>query len=157
GGPVQRNSATGAIDSLGPLANSIVGNGAQGISIAPSVTGVTILGVTIQGNWISRDGQNGIAVTGASGAQISDNLIGTDSSGGTTFDSNTVTYGNVLNGILLSASAGGSVGAAVSRNVISGNGLSGISVQGSPGGIDTALVRIQGNLIGTDQAGKDVT
>lgn len=97
------------------------------------------------GNLISGNGENGILVRGQYGsvwhATITNNLIGTD------FTAN-LALGNHLNGILVIDSNQNTIqSVGTSRQVISGNGAAGISIQG--GGGNT----ITGNNIGTNLAG----
>lgn len=74
---------------------------------------------------------------------IEGNFIGTDITG-------TGTFGSRQNGILISNSAGNRIGGtnAAARNVISGNGLNGVSIF-----FNSVRNTIQGNLIGTDVTG----
>jgi hypothetical protein len=158
-------SAGSSAFTIGSLANSIIGNTGQGVDVFAAATDITI-----QGNWIARNIENGIQLTGdLSGAAreslIVDNFVGTSQDGTTTYDVSNNTdkpYGNGLNGIALIAttSNGGSsaTGVSVSGNVVSGNGLDGISIASSSSStMATARVLIVDNLIGTNRTGTLVT
>ena len=91
---------------------------------------------------MARNSHNGIHLHGdlsgdQSIAQISDNFIGTTLDGTSTYDTaaNDQPQGNGLSGILLESTTHepaplGGVGATISGNVVSNNGLSGVTVQG---------------------------
>ncbi|WP_076348123.1 beta strand repeat-containing protein [Paludisphaera borealis] len=135
------------------VANTIVGNGTNGVEIGEAATHLSspkieistaaTLPNLVQGNQIARNIQNGVHVVGdmtgdSTIAWIFDNFIGTDSTGTTVYDDNDRTYGNGLSGVLLeesstkldtSAAAPTTPGVYVAGNVISGNGLSGITAQ----------------------------
>jgi streptogramin lyase len=149
------------ISSLGTNANYIVGNTTAGVSISGAAASSPN---TIEGNLISRNALNGIDLEGdltgtAALAQIEFNFIGTDPTGTKTYDSNNHPLGNGLSGILLDettdgTSAGPNDAVTVLGNVVSGNGLSGITVQT----FDTtnaplAKVEISSNIIGLDVTG----
>ncbi len=152
---------------LGPGANQVVGNGEDGIFV--SVSGSLAAAETITGNLVARNSHNGIHLQGdlsgdQSLAQISDNFIGTILNGTSTYDTNAnnQSQGNGLSGILLvSTSANTSqqpvVAATVSGNVVSNNGLSGVTVQSANNSTVTAVVLIRDNAIGTDNTGENVT
>ncbi len=156
------SSLMGANGTLGAGANTISGNGVDGIYIQAATTSLN----TIEGNLISKNAQNGIDVFGdlSSGpqiAQIRDNFIGTDINGYAAY-TGTQTMGNGLSGILLestsASSISGSIAVSVSGNVISSNGLSGITVENgsSNNTLAAASVSIQDNFIGTDRNGFNV-
>jgi len=121
------------------------GNGVSG--------GVWIAGSS--GNWIggpyatnrnviSGNSGSGLYLQNCSGNTIQGNLIGTSVSG-------TVALGNATNGITLYNASGNLIGgtSASARNVISGNGWSGVYLYGS----SSTGNLIQGNYIGTDTNG----
>jgi titin len=95
-------------------------------------------------NLVSGNTGPGVYLLNCAGNTVQGNLIGTSLSG-------TAALGNSNNGITLYNAAGNQVGstAAVARNVISGNGSSGVYLYGS--GATGNLV--QGNYIGTDTNG----
>src|SRR5439155_7698372 len=103
---------------------------------------------------ISGNGQNGIFLNsfqsfGLSGSVIQGNLIGTDATG-------TEPLANGQNGLELFGGASTSLvggrdpGAA---NVISGNKVAGIFMQGDPSGAHATSNAFLGNFIGTDITG----
>ncbi len=93
------------------------------------------------GNVISANG-NGIVVDMPFGT-IQGNFIGTNAAG-------TAAIGNQANGILVNQPSTNIGGAGSARNVISGNGLSGITVFGTA---STTSNVIQGNYLGLNAAG----
>jgi parallel beta-helix repeat protein len=126
-----------------------LGNGQNGIRVEASNTaGVP---VTMRGNTIAGNTGDGIALVGSvNGTVITGNLIGTDSGG-------TAGLGNNA-GVLLACDTGVSgtrspsgtqLGGATAaeRNVISGNNLSGVVIQGASGNT------LRGNYIGTTPSG----
>jgi hypothetical protein len=120
------------------------GNGNNGISIRWHSSSNLVGGsVTGAGNVISGNNDNGIYLTdGCTGNVIQGNLIGTDITG-------TIARGNSYRGIHIDGC--GNVGNLIggdtptARNLVSGNGKSGIATCSS--------TRIIGNLIGTDITG----
>lgn len=98
------------------------------------------------GNVISGGNGDGIYVFGGNNNIFQGNLIGVAAAG-------TAPLGNAKNGIVLYSSGGNLIGGAVpaARNVISGNGNSGVFLTGggSAGNV------IQGNFIGTDISGSN--
>ncbi len=95
------------------------------------------------GNVISGNGGSGLYLQYGGGNIIQGNLFGVSVSGASAL-------GNSSDGITLSSASGNQVGgtSAAVRNVISGNGGSGISVlAGATGNL------VQGNYIGTDASG----
>ena len=115
-------------------------NASDGIVIYGSSSNLIGGPVAAAANIISGNGQSGIYLTGAgaTGNLIQGNHIGTDLSG-----SNAV--GNAAGDGITLISAPGNV---VSSNLISGNGLAGVSIQGATGNL------ILGNFIGTDVTGR---
>ncbi len=108
---------------------------------------------TILGNVISRN-SNGVHLIGDlttanSLGEIANNYIGTDPTGSFTFDPNGNTWGNVLSGVLIEQSGTGTPASgtppaeSIFGNVISGNGMSGVTVQqyaaASPAASPTAV------------------
>ena len=96
---------------------------------------------TVEGNVISGNGENGMAVTnsGTMSNTISGNIIGTDASG-------TMTMTNQHSGISMWNSPSYNI---IEDNLISGNGNNGIEISGS----GTAHNIVRGNKIGTDVGG----
>ena len=154
----------GTVSASGGVGNIILGNSGDGISISGTIDEFN----TVEGNLISRNGTNGVHLVGNLGGSslllISENYIGTGPTGATTYQSGTdESFGNGLSGVLLEATMTATttvVAVTVSGNVISGNGLNGITVQTSPGYTGktaaTADVVIKDNYIGTDMAGANV-
>ncbi|MEW6155816.1 MAG: hypothetical protein AB1813_00185 [Verrucomicrobiota bacterium] len=141
------NRVEGNFIGTNPAGSAALGNLQAGINISAAQN--NSIGSTEPGarNVISGNGIVGIQLWNrASGNLIQGNFIGTDLTG-------TLDVGNAQPGINVYGASnntiGGSTGAA--RNVISGNGLSGIILDGS-GGPTSANV-IQGNFIGTDATG----
>jgi hypothetical protein len=165
---VRNNSIGGSVAGAG---NVVADNSGDGITIdfsntrnsttSGAIDSADLSGNTITGNLVSRNSHNGVHVTADLGGteqivQITHNLIGTNASGTTTYDSSGQTLGNGISGILLettATAAGNQTSVTVLGNVISGNGLSGITLQPATGGGSVASVAIQNNMIGTDKAG----
>ena len=133
---------------LGTAVNGVaaLGNGNAGVIIFNSTANVVGGGVAGARNVIAANGNSGVFITGAisSQNQIRGNRIGTTADGGDALPNagdgvSLVSVGNNLIGGLAEGEA----------NQISGNLKSGISLQGN-----SAANTIQGNLIGTDAAGK---
>src|SRR5262249_33562848 len=140
--------------------NVILSNKGDGVLIEfPNSAGLT----TVQGNLISRNLGDGVHLTftGAApttpgSALIEQNFIGTNLAGTSTVDLTGLSFGNGQNGIELDG-----VNATVQKNVISGNGISGISIGRSlaagpgstPRNSDLSDTTIFQNRIGTDKTG----
>jgi parallel beta-helix repeat protein len=95
-------------------------------------------------NLISGNSGSGLYLQNCSGNTVQGNLIGTSVSGA-------AALGNSSSGISLYNAAGNQVGgtSAAARNIISGNGGSGVSLLG----LGTADNLVQGNYVGTDTSG----
>ena len=151
-------------DSSGKMA---LGNGLDGVTIAGATS--NFIGVNgapsnlaAEGNLISANHRNGVSmVYGGSvsvGNVVAGNYIGTDATGTqttyTTPDGITQPLGNRAEGVLLDPGSGSDwigtngdgVNDSAERNVISGNGDSGVLIY-SPGNV------VAGNFIGTDATG----
>jgi CSLREA domain-containing protein len=123
-----------------------LGNNGGGIIIrnAPGNT----IGGTVEAarNVVVNNAGNGIFIegSGATGTRIVGNYIGLNASG-------TDAHGNSGSGIIISESTENIIGGTegLSRNVIAGNGGSGIRIDGS----NATANSIQGNFIGTDATG----
>ena len=160
---ISGNAASGVY--LNPGANSnwvfgnLIGTDYKGAKSVSNVTdGVTIYGAmgnliggtnTAQRNLISGNGGRGVIITasGGTGNVIQGNYIGTDTNGA-------AKIGNAFSGVEILNTSGNTVGGIIpgARNVISGNGLSGVSINDSAA---TANV-VAGNFIGTDASGSNV-
>jgi titin len=127
-------------DVTGTLAR---GNASYGLGVNSSgnLVGGTNAG---NGNVISGGNDTGIYIFNTSANTIQGNLIGVTAAG-------TNALGNVNNGVVLDKSSGNWIGGTNSgaRNVVSGNGQSGIYLNG---GAATGNA-IQGNYLGTDISG----
>ena len=132
---------------LGNVFNGIFIN--SGLRLAPPAIGNTIGGVEAgAGNVISGNSLAGISIQGdvSQGNLVEGNLIGTDATGQSAVP-------NSQQGIAIGSGAnndtiGGSVTGA--GNIISGNGLDGVSISGA----GTSHILVQGNSVGTDRAGR---
>ena len=123
-----------------------LGNRGSGILIDGTADNV-IGGVTSgAGNVISANQRAGVFLfdTGASGNVVQGNFIGTDRTGARAL-------GNAQDGVLLLYAAGNQIGGVASeaRNVISGNGGSGVYIYQ----VTETGNLVQGNYIGTDATG----
>jgi CSLREA domain-containing protein len=124
-----------------------IGNSVAGVRIGTQATNNMVGGMTAgTGNVISGN-STGIVIGGAgvTGNKAQGNFIGVNAAG-------TSGLANVLEGVTLSLGAkntliGGTVPG--TRNIISGNGTSGVLLSG----LDTTGNLIQGNFIGTDVTG----
>ena len=123
-------------------------NTGTGTSAAVLFFGPGAANSLVRGLAINRGKYAGIRVSGTAGMVIEGNFIGTDPTG-------EIAHGNTNFGILLNdgpsnVTIGGTAPAA--RNVISGNGTSGINF-GQNGTLGGSGHHVQGNLIGTDATG----
>lgn len=127
------------VNAAGKAAFSSTNNGVILYNAGNNLIGGAVAGA---GNIISGNGLSGVYLYGAgsTGNVIQGNRIGTDVSG-----SNVVSNAGG-DGISLV----GAPGNVICSNLISGNGLAGVSIQGSGGGGN----RVCGNFIGTDVTGK---
>ena len=152
-------SAYNVIDFNSQEGILISGAGAAGTKVIANFVGLAVDGVTAAGNgidgvfvqgtpnayiaynYLSENTAYGVHIaSGASGAIIVGDLIGTDVSG-------TIARGNGFGGVLLDGTSGavvGGTGGAATRDVISGNGKAGVFIFGP-----TA----KGNLIAGDYIG----
>jgi len=123
-----------------------LGNSAHGVNIsgAPSNT----IGGTVSGsrNVISGNNSAGVQITGndATGNMVLGNFIGTDLTG-------MADVGNSGDGIFVNEAPNNTIGgtSVSARNVVSGNGLTGVEIDGNAATGNTIL----GNYIGTDVTG----
>jgi hypothetical protein len=125
---------------VGGAKNVISGNLKDGIDIGPSPAGQQLTGNRVEGNY-----------------------IGTDVTGTTAFDASANPLGNASVGVaLLAGAVGNTVGGSAplsgvcdaACNLVSGNGVDGVSLLGSAGTVARNLV--QGNYVGTDVTGTTV-
>jgi titin len=127
-------------DTTGAIAR---GNGGYGIYVQSS--GNQIGGSKfIDGNYISGGNDTGIYIYNTSSNVVQGNYIGISATGADAL-------GNNNNGIMIDGSGGNVIGGTGgARNFISGNGISGVFLNGA-----AALQNvIQGNCIGTDDSGE---
>jgi hypothetical protein len=145
-----------------------LGNSVHGVEINDGASSNTIGGamdVSVTGNVISANGQDGVFVSGTNTSDnlVEGNLIGTDING-------TVALANSENGVELSGGAsdntiGGTLGVSATGmgglagngqagtgNIISGNGHDGVLITGD----NTSTNVVEGNYIGTDINGSVV-
>lgn len=108
---------------------------------------INAAGSTLRGLVINRFSGNGVMIccSGATGNLVQGNFLGTDVTG-------SVDLGNLVDGVQIRGAANNTIGGitAEARNVISGNDVRGISIQGS---VDTTGNLVLGNFIGTDITG----
>jgi hypothetical protein len=127
------------LDAAGSLQR---GNGEHGIAISFAANN-TIGGTSAAArNVISANGSDGISCFGATGNKIQGNFIGTDLIGA--LDRGNSGAGVLILGPAVNNTVGGAVAGA--RNVISGNGKSGLTLNATSN-------LVQGNFIGLDATG----
>lgn len=157
---ISGNTSNGiGIDGAGTNSNTVVGNyigtngtgtsalpnTSNGLRIDDTASSNLIGGTTVgAGNLISGNGQAGVLITdgGTTANTLAGNLIGTNATG-------TAALPNGDSGVKVASGAdGNTIGGTVAgtRNVISGNAQSGITLTGS----GTTANLIEGNYIGTD-------
>lgn len=141
--------------SSNTIQSSFIGTNTAGSAAIANVVGINvsggsnnIIGGTAAGtrNVISGNSNSGILVaSGTTGTMIQGNLIGTDLFGA-------VAIANPV-GIYIAGSSNNTIGgtAAGARNVIAGNAIAGMTIDGSAGSTTNNV--IQGNFIGTNAAG----
>ena len=115
----------------------------NGAGAGAAADGLTLLGgnSTVRGLVINRFGGSGIYVGGTGGNLIQGNYIGLDANGN-------ADLGNAQYGIWITSNSnviGGTT--AGDRNVISGNDIDGIYIEGATGNL------VQGNYVGTNATG----
>ena len=139
-------TVVGNIIGLNAAGTAAIGNGSSGISFRKT-TNLTIGGTAVADrNIISGNGSAGIGLgVDMVGASILGNYVGTDITG-------TTAFGNTGDGISVNTSSNTAIGdgTAAGRNIVSGNGVSGIGIYSA-----TATGNIvSGNYIGTDVTGE---
>ena len=138
---------------LGTRADGLgqVSNGFSGVSIQNGAKNNRIGGTTSgAGNLISGNADNGIYISdpGTSANQVLGNLIGPDWQG-------TGSIGQGLDGVVITLGANSNAignGTEAGRNVLSGNSLDGVRIEGG----DTMSNTVQGNYVGTNIGGSAV-
>jgi SdrD B-like domain/PKD domain/Periplasmic copper-binding protein (NosD) len=155
----QNNTIAGNYIGTNITGTAALGNG-EGILVHDGASG-NLIGTNGDGvndaaerNLISGNQGLGINITGANSNVVAGNYIGTDASG-------TFAVGNANNGVFIFNGSSNRVGTngdgvadAAEANVISGQGITGVSI----GGLGTAPQDshsniVAGNLIGTDKTG----
>ena len=135
---------------LGTDGETAIGNGRHGVVLYRNVQGALIGTDGARGapNTISGNGAAGVVIAGGGGDTrdntVAGNLVGTDADGRTD-------RGNRFSGVSIFGGAHDNVvgGAGALRNVLSGNGIHGVHLQGA----GTSANTVAGNLIGTDVDG----
>lgn len=140
------NTVEGCLIGTDAAGHAVAGNYFSGIEIENSANN-TIGGISPgDGNVIAGNGEAGVLISGAgaTGNFIQGNFIGTDITG-------TTAVPNALSGVIINGAAGNTVGGTYlgARNIISGNGESGVFVNGATATGNAIL----GNFIGTDVTG----
>jgi CSLREA domain-containing protein len=141
-----------------------LGNGVDGIFVANSPQALIGGNGPAARNVVSANGDQGIAVTGASAdVRILGNYVGSDADG-TAFDSNSgpfggsSVFGNALDGIFVNGVPGAVIGAPGAGNLVNNNGF---AVNQAPSGLAEIRVvgsaatnaTIQANMIGVTHTG----
>jgi hypothetical protein len=145
--------------------SAALGNTNDGILIEAGASFNTVGGTTAgQGNVISGNGANGVAIQGATanttGNVVKGNFIGTDHTGETATGTDGKSLGNGSAGVLIEDGANGNYvggtlfvlprqGLVGAGNVISGNTNAGVVILQASGNF------VQGNFIGIDRCGAD--
>lgn len=149
------SSAGGDVPGLDVAASATV---VRGLTIVDWLAGTTAPGIGIRVDAAAADAvirdnvasgnSTGVRVEG-DGAELTGNLIGTDSTGTAAYPNPTVN----APGIVVSNAVGTQIGGSApgERNVISGNDGIGINLAGA----DTTGTRVEGNYIGTDASGSN--
>jgi hypothetical protein len=140
------NVVAGNLIGTNAAGTAALGNGGMGVSILDASNSNTVGGANAgTGNVISGNAQAGVEIYASQQNTVVGNLIGTDATG-------MVALGNAGNGVQLDSGAtNNTIGGltAGARNLISGNGSSGIWIDGTAPNANI----VQGNLIGLNAAG----
>jgi titin len=141
--PSGTNSIQGNFIGTAPSGTIARGNGIEGIWLSGS-TGNLIGGIGTNGNVIAANGDAGVYLLNSASNTIQGNFVGLNAAG-------TAALGNANNGIYLINAPGNLVGGTTpgARNVVSGNGGSGLYLNGAA----TKGNLVQGNYLGTDRTG----
>lgn len=121
-----------------------LGNWGSGVCLSQANSNLIGGAVPSARNLVSGNGLIGILITNGFGNVVAGNYVGTDASGASRLD-------NLLAGIRIFGASSNLIGgaSASARNLISGNGGSGLEIMaGATGNL------VQGNYIGTDQTGR---
>ncbi len=143
-GAAAGNVIQGNVVGTNPAGTAAIPNGAGGVVVQGGSDTTIGGGSPAQGNLVSGNTGPGVDLRGAAtGTKVRDNLIGTNAAG-------TAAVSNTGNGIEIAGSTNNRIGSgAKTRNVVSGNGIAGVLVDGPGAGGN----RIAGNFIGTDAKG----
>jgi titin len=144
GASLPGNAVQGNLIGTDVTGQAKLGNGESGIGIY-GAPGNLIGGTTASArNLISGNAELGVYLTNSAGNTIQGNFVGTDISG-------TRVLGNGFEGMIVSDSPDNLVGGltAGARNLISGNGDSGMQIYG----VRSVRNLVYGNFIGTDVTG----
>jgi hypothetical protein len=140
------NVVQGNYIGVNATGDAALGNRNNGVTIYTAPTNVIGGDTAGAGNLISGNAASGINLNGgsATGNVIQGNFIGVDSNG-------TLAIPNLGDGITLNSAPANAIGGTnpIERNLISGNGKAGISLNGA----GTRQNQIFGNFIGTDATG----
>jgi titin len=165
---ISGNSQAGVEISFSFVGTSTRGNRVEGNYIGTDASGTADLGNSGDGvylwgadfntvggataaarNVVSGNGGNGVRIfDGAAGNRVEGNYLGTDASG-------SADLGNRASGVAIENSTSNTVGGtgAGTRNVISGNGQSGVLIHALTPYNRSSRNRVEGNYIGTDASG----
>jgi hypothetical protein len=148
---INRDGTAGLPNGTPSSASSTTGCGILIDSGAASNTIGGTMGASVTGNVVSGNAGNGIVLTGngTTANLIEGNYIGTDPSGSVAIQNSTtgstIGCGVVIGGGASNNTIGGSLGASISGNMISGNSSDGVLLTGD----DTTANAVEGNYIGT--------
>ena len=149
GGASARNVVQNNLIGTDAGGNGRIGNGLDGVALFGGPSDNTIGGGVGRGNVISGNYVDGVGLAAVSDNTVAGNLIGLGADG-------TTELGNARNGIVLRDAGDNLVGtdgtAATAANTISGNGESGVYINGNDAGFTTGNT-VVGNRIGTDPSG----
>lgn len=147
-------------------ANTIVGNGLDGVFIGGGSSAISVVGNLIGTDVFGAEdgnGSDGIEVNGATGVSIVGNesranafngvrIAGVrGTAGAPTIVRSNILSGNRTSGVLVHASTGTTVGGQGFGNTIGGNVLAGVRIAAAATGNT-----VEANLIGTDELGDDL-
>lgn len=146
---IQGNDTTGNVIEGNYIGTNAAGTTALGNKFGVNISGAsgnTVGGTTAGAGNVISGNSTGVAIqqSGTTNNVIESNSIGTDATG-------TIAIANTFGVNILGSASGNTIGGttAAARNVISGNGSIGVSIQGS----GTTNNSVEGNYIGTDVTG----